>query len=51
MKKTLLFVILFMLVVHSTNAQYFQVDTAKLNTAYRELVNNPDSTAMQRVSL
>lgn len=47
MKKTLLFVILFMLVVHSANAQYFQVDTAKLNTAYRELVNNPDSKEKQ----
>ncbi len=47
MKKTLLLVILFMLVVHSAKAQYFQVDTAKLNTAYRELVNNPDSKEKQ----
>lgn len=47
MKKTLLLVILFILVVHSAKAQYFQVDTAKLNTAYRELVNNPDSKEKQ----
>ena len=41
MKKTLLLVIIFLLTVYGANAQYFQVDTAKLNVAYRTLVNEP----------
>lgn len=47
MKRAFLFVVLFMLVVHSANAQYFQVDTAKLNRAYRTLVNEPDKKEKQ----
>ena len=47
MKKSLLSVVLFMLVVFGANAQYFQVDTAKLNTAYRALVNEPDKKENQ----
>lgn len=47
MKRAFLFVVLFMLVVHSANAQYFQVDTAKLNRAYRTLVNEPDKKDKQ----
>ena len=42
MKKTLLLVVLLLLTVYGANAQYFQVDTAKLNAAYRTLVNEPD---------
>ena len=47
MKKSLLSVVLFMLIVFGANAQYFQVYTAKLNTAYRALVNEHDKKENQ----
>ena len=47
MRKILLLVFLFFFIVLSANAQFFQVDTAKLNTAYRALVNEPDKKENQ----
>lgn len=47
MKKIFLLVIVTFLAAVAANAQYFQVDTARLNTAYRELVDNPDSMEKQ----
>ena len=47
MKKMFLIIAATFFVVFSANAQYFQVDTARLNTAYRELVDNPDSDEKQ----
>ena len=47
MKKMFLIIAATFFVVFSANAQYFQVDTARLNTAYRELVDNPDSDKKQ----
>ncbi len=46
MKKTFLLVVILFAVL-AAKAQYFQVDTVRLNTAYRELVNNPDSNEKQ----
>lgn len=47
MKKIFLFAIVTLFTAFSANAQYFQVDTAKLNTAYRALVNEPDKKENQ----
>ena len=47
MKKIFLFAIVTLFPAFAANAQYFQVDTARLNTAYRELVDNPDSMEKQ----
>ena len=47
MKKMFLIIAATFFVVFCANAQYFQVDTARLNTAYRELVDNPDSDEKQ----
>ena len=47
MKKIFLLAFVTFFATLAANAQYFQVDTARLNTAYRELVNNPDSKEKQ----
>ncbi len=47
MKKIFLLAFATFFATLAANAQYFQVDTARLNTAYRELVNNPDSKEKQ----
>ena len=49
MKKTILISLLFItLATNNTYAQYFPVDTAILNSAYRELANNPNTLERQK---
>ena len=46
MKRTLL-TTLFFIVALTVNAQYFPIDTARLNKAYRVLLQNPQSKELQ----
>ena len=49
MKRKLLFLVAAIIFQASyLNAQYFPVDTAKLNTAYNELMNNPNTLERQK---
>lgn len=48
MKTRIIIVLLLVIMTHQVYAQYFPVDTARLNNAYRELVKEPQSVAAQR---
>ena len=52
MKKVFMIcLLLFWLIASKSYAQYFPVDTAKLNTAYRELVKYPNTLKCQKAFL
>lgn len=46
--KRILIAILVVITTHSTRAQYFPVDTARLNNAYKDLMNDPQNARAQK---
>ncbi len=48
MKKSILLLLFLIGIIQSCLSQYFLIDTAKLNTAYRELKNNPNTPECQK---